>query len=144
MEHRVGLKKKEKPKSTAIFDVLNDIKNTKNGNLFDVENSSYEKEFNVMFALRCLSMDENLCPIINSINHIQDSYDKKQMYQLLIELIPKTQSYNKFIKTHQEHVENEKDVAEYYQCSLKEARDYIKLMGANWAEEIHKSFGGLQ
>jgi hypothetical protein len=143
MEKRVGLTKKEKPKSTAFFDVLKDIRTTKQGNLFDVEGSAYENEFSPMMALRFLSMNEELCPLVNSINHIQDSFDKKQIYTLLIELIPKTQ-YSQFIKSHKEHFEYEKDVADYYQCSLKDAREYIKLMGSAWAEEIHRSYGGAQ
>lgn len=144
MEKREGLKKREKPKSNALFDVLRDIKMTKQGNLLDVEGSEYEAQYNNFIALRFLSMNENLCPLVNSVNHLQDTFNKKEMYKLLIELIPETHSFDQFVKARTEKEEYEEDVAEYYECSIREAREYIDIMGLEWAKQIHRSFGGLQ
>lgn len=142
MEIREGLKKKEKPKSTALFDVLKDIKYYKKGNLLDVEGSEYEAAYNNFIALRFLSMNNDLCELVNLVNHFQDSFDKKEMYKLLIELIPETNSFDGFTKARTDKEQYEEDVAEYYQCSKKEAREYINIMGQEWAHEVHKSFGG--
>jgi hypothetical protein len=142
VEHRDGIKKKEKSSNNELFTILNDIKVTKRGTLLDDEDNSYTSTFNTYMVLRFLSMNEGLCPLINSINHIQDSLDKKEMYKLLVNYIPKTNTYDQFVKTHSSKEVYEEDVAEYYQCSIKEAREYINIMGIDWAEKIHKSYGG--
>ena len=38
--------------------------------------------------------------------------------------------------------ENENYVAQYFECSLKQAREYINIMGQGWAKQIKNSFGG--
>lgn len=143
MEQREGIKKKEKKKSNALFDILNDIKVHKIGNLLDTEGSEHEKAYNNYIAMRFLSMNESLCPLINSISHLHDSFDKKEMYKLLIELIPTINTFDPFISQQNIKLEYENDVANYYECSANEAREYIKIMGLDWAEKIHKSFGGV-
>ncbi len=142
MEKREGLKKKEKPKSNILFDVLKDIKIHKQGTLLDNEINENDSSYNNYIAFRFLSMNENLCPIVNSINHLQDSFNKKDMYKVLIEMIPETLSYDQYIKAKSNKEEYEEDVSTYFECSKKEAREYIDIMGNEWAEKIHKSFGG--
>ena len=144
MEIREGLKKKEKTKSTVLFDVIKDIKLAKKGDMLDVAGSENETAFNNYMALRFLSMNEGLCPLVNTVNHLQDVFDKKDFYKLLIELVPETNSFDGYIKPKSERAQYESDVSEYYECSLKEAREYIDIMGIEWATEVHKSFGGRQ
>lgn len=142
MEQREGLKKQAKPKSTALFDVLKDIKYYKKGDMLDVEGSEAEAAYNNFIAMKFLSMNESLCPLVNTVNHLQDVFDKKEMYKLLIELIPETNSFDGFIRSKTDKEEYEEEIAQYYECSIKEAREYVKIMGLEWAEQIHKSFGG--
>ena len=144
MEQREGLKKKDKPKSTALFDVIKDIKYYKKGDMLDVEGSEAEAAYNNFIAMRFLSMNEGLCPLVNTVNHLQDVFDKKEMYKLLIELIPETNSFDGFIKAKTDKEQYEEEIAQYYECSIKEAREYVKIMGLEWAEQINKSFGGVQ
>jgi hypothetical protein len=141
---REGLKKKEKKKSTALFDVITDIKLYKTGTLLDIEGSEHESEYNNYIAMRFLSMNENLCPLINKVNHFQDVFGKKDMYKLLIELVPETKSFDGFIRSSTNRADYEEEIAQYYECSLKEAREYVDIMGLEWAEQIHKSFGGTK
>jgi hypothetical protein len=142
MQKREGLKKTAKPRSTALFDTIKDIKYGKKGNLFDEENSEYEAAFSNFMALRFLSMKQELCPLLNIVNQFQDSIDKKDMYKLLVELVPNSYEHDEFIKAIVNKYEYEKDVAQYFECSLKEAREYIDIMGLEWAKEIHSSYGG--
>lgn len=142
MQKREGLKKTTKPRNNALFDVLKDIKYGKTGTLFDEENGEHEAAFSNYMALRFLSMKKELCPLLNIVNQFQDSIDKKDMYKLLVELVPNTYEHDEFIKAVVNKYENEKDVANYFECSLKEARDYIDIMGLEWAKEIHNSYGG--
>jgi hypothetical protein len=144
VEQREGLKKKDKPKSTALFDVIKDIKYYKKGDMLDVEGSEAEAAYNNFIAMRFLSMNEGLCPVVNTVNHLQDVFDKKEMYKLLVELIPETNSFDGFIKAKTDKEQYEEEIAQYYECSIKEAREYVKIMGLEWAEQIHKSYGGVQ
>jgi sulfatase maturation enzyme AslB (radical SAM superfamily) len=144
VEQREGLKKKDKPKSTALFDVIKDIKYYKKGDMLDVEGSEAEAAYNNFIAMRFLSMNESLCPLVNTVNHLQDVFDKKEMYKLLIELVPETNSFDGFIRPKTDKEEYEEEIAQYYECSIKEAREYVKIMGLEWAEQIHRSFGGVQ
>jgi hypothetical protein len=66
------------------------------------------------------------------------------MYKLLIELVPETNSFDGFIRPKTDKEEYEEEIAQYYECSIKEAREYVKIMGLEWAEQIHRSFGGVQ
>lgn len=143
MQKREGLKKKETPKSTALFDVLRDIKFTKNGTLLDDEESENYKMFDIFKAMRFLSMNHDITPLVNQVNHLQEYMDKKDFYKLLIELIPKiTYDNNRFIKTNINEVENENYVADYFECSIKQAREYINIMGSGWANKIKNTYGG--
>lgn len=142
MEKREGLKKKVKPKTTAMFDVIKDIKDGKTGTLFDEENSEHENAFNNYMALRFLSMNKDICPLLNIANQFQASLDKKQMYKFLIELVPQSHNYDEFVKAIVNKYEFEDAVAEYFECSPKEAREYIQIMGVEWARKINDSFGG--
>lgn len=143
MQKRNGVKKKEVKKSTALFDVLIDIKCNKKGTLLDDENNDNYKEFDKFNAMRFLSMNQKICPLINTVNHLQEYFDKKEFYKLLLELIPKIDNeFNRFIKADIETVENEEFVSKYFECSLKQAREYINVMGIDWTNQIKNSFGG--
>jgi len=139
MGKREGLKKQEKSKN-YLFDILNDIKLYKKGNLLD--SSEYEKSFDKFMIMRFLSMNDDICEVINYVNDFQDILSKKQLYKLLIELVPITKSYDPYIKSNAEEIsEGAKKVAEYYQCSTKDANDYIKIMGVDWLDILKSKFG---
>ena len=139
MGKREGLKKQDKPKN-YLFDILNDIKLYKKGNLLD--SSEYEKAFDKFMIMRFLSMNDDICEIINYVNDFQDILSKKQLYNLLIELVPVTKSYDPYIKSNAEETsEGAKKVAEYYQCSIKDANEYIKIMGVDWLDILKSKFG---
>ncbi len=143
VEKRNGLKKKEKKehKNNYLFDIINDIKWNKTGTLLDKED--YEKAFNNFIVMRMLAQNAEACEWVNMINEYQQVLTKKQLYKLLIEIIPKAKTYDGFVKS--ESIEDDeivKYVALYHECSLKEAREYISIMGKDWSMQIRNRFGG--
>lgn len=140
MAKRKGLEKAtEKPKN-YLFDILNDIKSHKKGDLLD--NQEYENAFDKFMIMRWLSMNDEICEYINYVNDFHEILTKKQLYKLLIEIVPITKSYDPYIKSEKEElIEGTYQVAEYYECSLKEAKEYIKLMGYDWLTDIRAKFG---
>lgn len=130
-------------KKSYLTDILNDIKFSKTGSVLDDEEA--EKQFNSWLILKFLSMDEEMTEIVNLVNEYQSVLSKKEFYHLLIEIVPKTKKFAKYIKS----VDRRKDervekVAKYYQCSFGHAREYIDIMGEEWSEEIISKFGGVK
>jgi hypothetical protein len=145
MSKREGLKKKQK--STKIWDIIDDILVEKTGTLLD--SSDYEKEFNSFFIIRYLSMNENLIPYCNYLNKLHDirgqkSISKKQFYNLMIKLIPKTEGRFKYIKSSVSDNPDIDNIMNYYDCNRREAVMYLELHGKKWAEEIKNQFGGIR
>lgn len=141
MVKRDGLKKQTKDRSkNYLFDILNDIKVYKKGNLLD--QSEYEKAFDKFMIIRFLSMNDDLCEIVNFINDFQDVLSKKQLYKLLIDIVPVTKSYDPYVKSEGvDYGDDVKKVAEYYQCSYKDAKEYIQIMGVEWLASVKLKFG---
>lgn len=141
MAQREGLKKQIKDKAkNYLFDILNDIKIHKKGNLLDIP--EYERAFDKFMIMRFLSMNDDICEIINYVNDFQDILSKKQLYKLLVEIVPVTRSYDAYIKSDKEEIQESTTlVSTYYECSIKEANEYIKLMGEAWVVVLKSRFG---
>jgi hypothetical protein len=85
--------------------------------------------FNSYMIHRYVSMDMNYIDIVNYIQKINPN-SKKQIYSIYREMIPKKKTYLKYVKN-----ENKRDykelaeyVAEYLECSLGEADEYIDIL----------------
>lgn len=128
-------------KKKSLFDIIDDIKVHKTGVLLNDE--EYMKIFNTYMIIHILSMNNDYCDFVNMINEYQGVLDKKMVYKLLIELIPKGKTFDEYIK--QDKIINDetvKYVAEYYEVGLKTSREYIKIMGSEWSNGIKSKFGG--
>lgn len=143
MAKREGIKKQEKEKAkNYLFDILKDIKLYKKGNLLD--SHEYEKAFDKFMVMRFLSMNDDICEIINYVNDIQDVLSKKQLYKLLIDIVPITKTYDPYIKSDKDEIEDGvKQVAEYYECSIKDACEYVDVMGVDWLASLKSKFGTI-
>lgn len=110
-----------------IFDWLKAINNTKP----PVE-SFTDKDWEVWNSYmihRFLSMD---CSNIELINEIQEilPQDKKKIYSIYKEFIPKNNKWNKYIKSKvkQPNTDLVNHIKDNFQCSSKEAKEYITLL----------------
>jgi hypothetical protein len=110
---REGLKKQIKDKAkNYLFDILNDIKIHKKGNLLDIP--EYERAFDKFMIMRFLSMNDDICEIINYVNDFQDILSKKQLYKLLVEIVPVTRSYDAYIKSDKEEIQESTTLVSTY------------------------------
>ena len=110
-----------------IFDWLKAINTTKP----PVE-SFTDKDWEVWNSYmihRFLSMD---CSNIELINEIQEilPQDKKKIYSIYKEFIPKNNKWNKYIKSKvkQPNTDLVNHIKDNFQCSSKEAKEYITLL----------------
>ena len=110
-----------------IWGWLNEITLYKTS-VHEISEESWDK-FNSYMIHRYLSMDINYIQIVNYVQKINPQ-SKKQIYTIYREMIPKKKTYLKYIKN--ENKRNYKELAEYIadylECSLGEADEYISIL----------------
>jgi hypothetical protein len=110
-----------------IFGWLNEITLYKT----PVENISEEswEKWNSYMVHRYVSMDIQYIELVNYVQTIP--YDnKKQIYQIYREMIPKRKVFLKYLKSNRKkkNAELADYVAKYFECSLGEADEYIDIL----------------
>jgi len=112
---------------TTLFEWLNEITVTKT----PAENFSEESwdKFNSYMVHRYLSMYIDYIDIVNYVQKINPT-NKKQIYSIYREMIPKQKVWLKYVKsqTPKKNAELVDYVAEYFECSLGEADEYIDIL----------------
>ncbi len=141
MKKREGLKKNKSNNNNFLWEIIDDIKFYKKGNLLD--DPRYEKEFNPFITIRALAMDSDLTEIVNLVNVFIGNITKKQLYNLLIKLIPKTNKKVQWIKNIKDDNKDLNLIMNYFDCNRREALLYLKLNDEKWLNEIEDDFGGL-
>ena len=136
---RKGIEKQKKDGS-PFYKVIEDIRFKKNGDLLDEDDNL--KAFNNFMALRFLSMDRDNIGLVNMLNQFQGVIEKKPMYELLVDIIPPKQGYIKYVSNKKKDNEYIPFICNHYECSPKEAAEYLDLKGEDWAKEIVKAYGG--
>lgn len=112
---------------TTIFQWLNEITIHKTP-VYEISEESWDK-FNSYMIHRYVSMDMNYIDIVNYVQKINPN-NKKQIYSIYREMIPQKKTYLKYVKN--ENKRNYKElaeyIAEYLECSLGEADEYIDIL----------------
>ena len=96
-----------------------------------VENISEESwdKWNSYMINRYVSMDIRYIELVNYIQTIP--YDnKQQLYNIYREMIPKAKTFFKYLKTNRKKKNTEviKYIAQYFQCSVGEAEEYLDIL----------------
>tara|TARA_R110002050_G_scaffold292451_1_gene447847 strand:+ start:282 stop:698 length:417 start_codon:yes stop_codon:yes gene_type:complete len=118
-----------------IFDWLKAINTTKP----PVE-SFTDKDWEVWNSYmihRFLSMDRNYIEIVNDIQEILPT-DKKKIYSIYKEFIPKNSKWNKYIKSKikQPNKDLVDHIKDYFECSSKESKEYLDILSKIEVENI--------
>ncbi len=89
---------------------------------------SWDK-WNSYMIHRYLSMDINYIDIVNYVQKVNPQ-SKKQIYTIYKEMIPKKKVYLKYVKNENKrnYQELAEYIAEYFECSLGEADQYIDIL----------------
>jgi len=123
-----------------IFDWLKAINTTKPP-VESFTNKDWEV-WNSYMIHRFLSMD---CSNIELVNEIQEilPIDKKKIYSVYKEFIPKNNKWNKYIKSKikQPNKDLVDYIKDYYECSSKEAKEYIGILGSTKINRILQDIG---
>ena len=124
-----------KTTTKTLFDWLEEItvKKTPPG---DFSEESWDS-FNSYMVHRYLSMDINYIDIVNYVQKINPQ-NKKQIYSIYREMIPKQKVWLKYVKSQTPKKKDElvEYVAKYYECSLGEADHYIDIIKEHGVRNI--------
>lgn len=146
-EKKIDLIEETITTKTSFFDYLSDICAYKTGKV--PEEKDFEmKGWNTFMILRYLSLEDNYVPIINILNEYQGILTPKQLYKILLLVIPKKKKFLKYPKL-ENKTYNEEDIQllqQYFSCSKVEILDYFKFgfLSEYEISKIKEKFGGKE
>jgi hypothetical protein len=123
-----------------IFGWLEEI--TVNKSPLDIISDESWDTWNSYMVHRYVSMNQDYIDIANLVQKINPQ-NKKQIYSIYKEMIPKRKMWLKYIKNEakKEQKELEEYVAKYFECSLGEAEHYIDILRGTGVREILDKMG---
>ena len=123
-----------------IFDWLKAINSTKP----PVESFSDKdwEVWNSYMVHRFISMNPDYIEIVNYVQEFPPQ-EKRMIYSIYREFIPKNNKWNKYIKskTKQPNKDLVINIKNYFQCSVKEAKEYINILDSTDIGRILSSIG---
>ncbi len=125
-----------KPKTFTFFDFIKAIINTKQS--WDSFKPEQQKVFNSFMIHKSLSMNPKYIDIVNYVQGLSIKEDRK-IYEVYCYMIPHSKNtFFPFIKStvKKSYPELSKHVLKYFECSEKQAEEYIDLMDKDWVENI--------
>ena len=117
-----------------LFDWINEITYSKRP--WSNFTSEDKDEFNTFMIHRFVSMNPDYIDVVNLIQRYPDC-PKQKVYQFYCELLPKRKSFFKYVKTSIKWDKETVDkIAEYHNCSTREAKEYISILTDNQIKDI--------
>ena len=111
-----------------LFDWLKEINSKKS----PVDSFSQEDwdQWNSYMVHRFLSMNPDLLELVNEVQKLPPT-DKKKIYSIYKEFVPKNNKWNKYIKStlKQRNKELTEYLKGYFQLSTREVKEYMELLG---------------
>tara|TARA_B100000925_G_C21960403_1_gene453140 strand:+ start:181 stop:597 length:417 start_codon:yes stop_codon:yes gene_type:complete len=123
-----------------LFDWLKEI-NYKKSPVDSFTDKNWD-EFNAYMVHRFLSMDSSLLELVNEVQSLPPT-DKKQIYSIYKEYIPKNNKWNKYIKStvKQPNKDLIQYLKNYFKLSSREILDYINILSKNQIISILSQLG---
>jgi len=127
----------------SIFDIIKKITTTKE-NWKDIPEEE-KQTFNNYMCNRILSMDQDYCEVVNTIQKNTWQMKGEHLYSLYKDLIPKQYKFLKYIKVQNKkeyNVDEVEALVKYFEISKKEAKEYINMLSKEEVENITKQING--
>ena len=123
-----------------LFDWLKEI-NYKKSPVNSFTDKDWD-EFNAYMVHRFLSMNSDYLELVNEVQSLPPT-DKKQIYSIYKEYIPKNNRWNKYIKSTVKP--RNKDLIQYltsyFQLSTREIKEYLQFLGDKEVIKILSQLG---
>lgn len=127
-----------------FFDHLNAVIKFQDKNYWKTLSADDKKSWNTYMMMRYLSMNPYWTELIDLIQPYAHSLRDEDVYKVLLLIIPKGRTFIRYIKRdkktdiQQELIDKTMIV---FECSSKEAEDYITIMNKHQLEEMLDLFG---
>lgn len=123
----------------TLFDWLKQL--TYNKGDWDSFSDDDKKSWNNYMVHRFLSMNPDYIEVVNIVQKYQYLTDK-QVYTIYKNLIPRKNVFLKYVKGKKDKTSNEdlKYLAEYFECSTREVKEYIDITPKNELANILDNF----
>ena len=136
-------------KQKTLFDHLRAITKEKDPNYWSTLSESDKKTFNPYMIHRFLSMNVDNLETIAQFQPYTEQLQPEILYKYFVGMIPHSNSFLKYIKGSKQEKYEEwmvKLVSKWYECSMKEAYDYVDIMyktkeGKDKITEICEAYG---
>jgi hypothetical protein len=91
---------------------------------------------------RYLSMNPDYLELVNYTQIIPHT-EKEKYYKIYSNLIPKKKQWLKYIKSSNKNESKEllEYLSKYFECSIREVKDYLKILDKKQIQEILEQFG---
>ena len=109
---------------------------------WDDFNDEEKKSFNIYIINKALSMNPNYLDIVNMVQRYTNNLlDPKEVFNLYFNLLPNKFRFYKWIKgIKDKNKEKYKILAQYFECSSREAKDYMELLNKKEINKILKLY----
>jgi hypothetical protein len=124
----------------TIFDFLKEI--TSNKSKWESFTEEERTSFNPYMMHRLLSMNPEYIEFVNLVQTFPYS-DKEKIYNIYLYMIPKKNMFHKYIKSSKKKKQESllKHIANYFECSLGEAEEYIDILRETGVKSILTKLG---
>jgi len=129
--------------SKIFFDHLNQVIKDKKPNYWKSLSDVDKKTWNTFMMNRYLSMNPEWIVIVDLFQKYNHTLDDELCYIVYANYIPKGKQFLRYIKRDKDGTNKEliKYISEYYECSLKEAEDYMGILSKEELEIMLDQFG---
>lgn len=135
-------------KTKSLFDHVKHIRQVQSPDYYDSLSESDRKTFSKYMILRVLSMDKTIVEEISYISKYFEVLPEKQLYKLLIGVLPKSYGFSPYIKSNvkapNETITN--CICSFFNVGKKDATDYYNILishedGINQLVTLVKNYG---
>jgi len=125
---------------SKFFDILNYVTFEKKS--WDDLTQEEIDSINPYLLNRYLSMNPDYLELVNYIQTISHT-EKEKYYKIYNNLIPKKKQWLKYIKSSSKNESKEllEYLSNYFECSAREVKDYLKILDKKQIQEILEQFG---
>lgn len=131
---------KDKVEINTLFEWLGEITVNKTPPSLITDDSW--NSFTPFLIHRYVSMHEGYVGIANTIQEMNPD-NKRAIYLAYTQILPKKKLWLKYIKNQNKDTLKETSdiISKYYECSIKEAKEYIKILPKSTIQSIFESMG---
>jgi len=129
--------------SKTFFDHLNQVIKDKKSNYWQKLAEQDKKTWNTFMMNRYLSMNPEWIVMVDLFQKYNHTLDNELCYIIYVNYIPKGKPFLRYIKRDKDGTNKEliKYISEYYECSIKEADDYMEILPKADLEIMLDQFG---